>query len=245
VGLPFFVCDANVSMSGWGTALPVYLLAERPGGPWVLLGGSLLTVGADADGVEVSLRAGRLVCPACTGSLIPWGFARPRSVRTADGPVRLRPRRSMCVGCGQTHVLLSLVSLLRRADSAAVIGVALTARAAGVGHARIAAGLAVASSTVRGWLRRFGSRAEEIRAAFTVLTRDLDPDPPPIEATGSAFADAARAVLSAAAAAGARWPFVFTVSAWEFAGAVTNGRLLSPSGAEMLTNTTRPWAEHR
>ena len=116
------VCDANVSTSGWGTALPVYLLAERPGGPWVLLGGSLLTVGADADGVEVSLRAGLLVCPSCSGSLSPWGFARGRWLRTVDGPVLLRPRRSMCAGCGRTHVLLSLVSFLRRADSAAVIG---------------------------------------------------------------------------------------------------------------------------
>jgi hypothetical protein len=243
--LPFFVCDANVSMSGWGTALPVYLLAERPGGPWVLLGGSLLTVGGDADGVEASLRAGLLVCPSCAGSLSPWGFARARSLRTADGSVWLRPRRSRCAGCGRTHVLLSLVSFLRRADCAAVIGAALVGRAAGLGHRRIAAGLAVASSTVRGWLRRFAAHAERIRAVFTVLARDLDPDPPPIEATSSAFADAASAVGAAAAAAGGRWPFVFTVSVWEFAAAVTGGRLLAPCGPAMLTNTTRPWAEHR
>jgi hypothetical protein len=211
----------------------------------VLHGGSLLTVGVDADGVEASLRAGLLMCPSCTGSLSPWGFARARSVRTADGLVRLRPRRCLCVSCGRTHVLLSLVSLLRRADGAAVIGAALAGRAAGLGHRRIATGLAVASSTVRGWLRRFTARAEPIRAAFTVLARDLDPDPPPIEATSSVFADAAIAVLSAAAAAGARWPFVLTVSAWEFAGAVTNGQLLAPSGPAMLTNTTRPWAGHQ
>jgi hypothetical protein len=150
----------------------------------------------------------------------------------------------MCVGCGRTHVLLSLVSFLRRADSAAVIGAALVGRAAGLGHRRIATGLAAASSTVRGWLRRFGAHAERIRAAFTVLARDLAPDPPPIEATGSAFADAASAVLSAAAA-GVRWPFVLAVSVWEFAGAVTGGRLLAPSGPAMLTNTTRPWAGYR
>jgi hypothetical protein len=243
--LPFFVCDANVSMSGWGTALPVYLLAEGPGGPWVLLGGSLLTVGGDADGVEASLRAGLLVCPSCAGSLGPWGFARARSLRTAGGSVWLRPRRSMCAGCGQTHVLLSLVGLLRRADSAGVIGVGLAGRAAGLGHRRIAAGLGVASSTVRGWLRRFAAHAERIRAAFTVLARDLDPDPPPIEATDSVFADAVIAVHAAASAAGLRWPFVLTVSVWEFAGAATGGALLAPSGPGMLTNTTRPWAEHR
>jgi hypothetical protein len=151
----------------------------------------------------------------------------------------------MCVGCGRTHVLLSLVSLLRRADGAAVIGAALAGRAAGLGHRRIAAGLALPASTVRGWLRRFTALAEPIRAAFTVLARDLDPDPPPIEVTSSVFADAASAVVSAAAAAGVRWPFMLTLSAWEFAGAVTNGGLLSPCGPAMLTNTTRPWAEHR
>ena len=98
---------------------------------------------------------------------------------------------------------------------------------------------------MRGWLRRFAAHAERIRAAFTVLARDLDPDPPPIEATGSVFADAAIAVRAAAAAAVVRWPLVLTVSVWEFAGAVTGGTLLAPSGPAMLTNTTRPWAEHR
>lgn len=211
----------------------------------MLLGGSLLTVGADADGVEASLRGGLLACPSCAGSLSPWGFARARSLRTAGGAVWLRPRRSMCAGCGRTHVLLSLVGLLRRADSAAVIGVGLAGRAAGLGHRRIAAGLGIASSTVRGWLRRFAAHAERIRAGFTVLAGDLDPDPPPIEAASSVFADAVSAVKAAAAAAVVRWPFVLTVSAWEFAAVVTNGRLLSPSGPAMLTNTTRPWAEHR
>jgi hypothetical protein len=142
-------------------------------------------------------------------------------------------------------VLLSLVSLLRRADSAGVIGAALAGRAAGLGHRRIAAGLGVAASTVRGWLRRFAVQAESVRAAFTVLARDLDPDPPAIEASGSVFADAVSAVVSAAAAAGVRWPFVLMVSVWDFAGAVTNGALLAPSGPAMLTNTTRLWAGQR
>jgi hypothetical protein len=142
-------------------------------------------------------------------------------------------------------VLLSLVSFLRRADCAVVIGAALVGRAAGLGHRRIATGLAVASSTVRGWLRRFAAHAEGIRAGFTVLARDLDPDPGPIEATGSVFADAVSAVRAAASAAGVRWPFVLTVSMWEFAGVVTGGRLLAPCGPAMLTNTTRPWAGHR
>jgi hypothetical protein len=205
----------------------------------------MLTVGVDADGVEAALRSGSLACPSCAGSLSPWGFARARSLRTSNGLIWVRPRRSACAACGRTHVLLPLVGLLRRADSAAVIGAGLAGRAAGLGHRRIAAGLGVAASTVRGWLRRFAARAEWIRAAFTVLTRDLDADPPPIEAGGSLFADAVTAVRAAAAAAGLRWPLVSTVSVWEFAGAVTGGRLLSPSSPAVLTNTTRPWAGHR
>jgi len=205
----------------------------------------MLTVGADADRVEASLRAGLLACPSCGDSLSPWGFARVRSLRGVGESVWLRPRRSICVGCGRTHVLLSLVGLLRRADSAVVVGAGLAGRAMGLGYRRVAVALGVAASTVRGWLRRFAEHAERIRASFTVLARDLDPDPPPIEATGSVFADAVAAVEMAASAAGLRWPVVLTVSAWEFAGAVTGGGLLTPSGPAMLTNTTRPWAEHR
>jgi hypothetical protein len=95
--------------------------------------------------------------------------------------------------------------------------------------------LAVTSSTVRGWLRRFTALAEPIRAGFTVLARDLDPDPPPIGATGSVFADAAGAVLSAASAAAVRWPFVLAVSAWEFAGA----GLRSPAPSAVPPSGTR------
>jgi hypothetical protein len=35
----------------------------------------------------------------------------------------------------------------------------------------------MAAATVRGWLRRFGSRAQALRSAFTVLACALNPDP--------------------------------------------------------------------
>ena len=41
------------------------------------------------------------------------------------------PRRSRCTGCGVTHVLLPVLLLARRADTAAVIGAGLTAKATG------------------------------------------------------------------------------------------------------------------
>jgi hypothetical protein len=75
------------------------------------------------------------------------------------------------VGCLVTHVLLPVTVLLRRADAAVVIGAAFTARAAGVGHRRIAVCLGVPAGTVRGWLRRWGGRLEAARVHFTVVAR--------------------------------------------------------------------------
>jgi hypothetical protein len=208
----------------------------------VLRGGSLLTVNVDAVGVEKMLRAGLLSCPTCTAAVSPWGFARLRWLRSADGLVRLRPRRSRCSGCGATHVLLPLVALLRRADAVGVIGTALALKAAGQGHRRIAEGLGRAAGTVRGWLRRFGRRAEALRRAFTGLAVSVAADSAPVEAAGSQFADAVAAVGAAVAAMGRRWPQMLTVSAWEIACAVTNGQLLARSGLAESINTSCLWA---
>jgi len=69
---------------------------------------------------------------------------------------------------------MSTDCLLRRRDLAEVIGAALVAKVAGLGHRR--AGAAGAPpSTVRSWLRRFAASAEAIRVWFTVLAHDLNP----------------------------------------------------------------------
>jgi hypothetical protein len=143
-------------------------------------------------------------------------------------------------------VLLPVVGLLRRADAVGVIGAAVAAKAAGVGHRRIAGWLGRPAGTVRGWLRRFGWRAEAVRVAFTELLCGLDPDPPVLEPAGSDLADAVAAVLAAAGAVVRRWGEpVLGLSAWELAGAVTGGRLLLPGfSAEStvdLANTSCPW----
>jgi hypothetical protein len=139
-------------------------------------------------------------------------------------------------------VLLPLVGLVRRADTAAVIGAGLEARAQGLGARRIAALLGRPAATVRGWLRRFAGRAEAVRRMFTGLLGALDADPPGLVPAGSAMADAVAAVRAAAAAVGRRWGGrVLAVSAWEVAAAVTNGRLLAPVLPVELTNTSRPW----
>jgi Homeodomain-like domain len=140
-----------------------------------------------------------------------------------------------------THVLLLVDTLLRRADTAAVIGSALLAKAAGQGHRCIATRLGRAPSTVRGWLRRFGSRAESVRAAFTALAVTLVVDAVLPEPAGGVFADAVAAVGAAASAAARRFG-VAVVSGWRLATAVSNGRLLAPGWPGGSCNTGWPWA---
>ena len=111
---------------------------------------------------------------------------------TRDGGLWVVPRRSRCTGCGATHVLLPVLLLVRRADTAAVIGAGLTAKATGAGHRLIAALLGRPPETVRGWLRRFADRVEAVRAVFTRWCRDLAPDPVLPGPAGSAWADAHR-----------------------------------------------------
>jgi hypothetical protein len=94
--------------------------------------------------------------------------------------------------------------LLRRRDAVEVIGEALAAKAAGVGHRPLALSLCLPRETVRGWLRRFAGGVEAVRAVFTRWCRDLAPDPVLPGTAGSAWADAIAAVLAVAAAVGAR-----------------------------------------
>lgn len=189
----------------------------------------MVTVEIDPVVIEQRLGSGGLACPGCAGRLAGWGRARTRVVRGPDGPRVVRPRRSRCSRCRATHVLLPVLLLLRRADTAAVIGAALAARAGGQGHRRIAATLGRAPDTVRGWLRRFAARVEAIRAVFTGWCRALDPDPVLPGPAGTAWADAVAAIDAAARAVGVRFGSgVVGVPVWQVASAVSAGRLLSP-----------------
>jgi hypothetical protein len=141
--------------------------------------------------------------------------------------LELTPRRSRCSSCLVTHVLLPVVALLRRVDLAEVIGAALAARAMGGGARTIAGLLGRHPDTVRGWLRRFASRAEVVRRLFTGLLVEVAPDPVVPAATRTVFADAVAAVVGAAVAVAARWPQLGEVPVWHAAVAATRGRLLS------------------
>ena len=197
----------------------------------------MVTVGADVDGVERRLVSGELSCPDCAGVLSGWGHARCRTLRGLAGPVALCPRRSRCTRCGVTHVLLPVVALARRADTAAVIGAALVAKARGVGFRRIAAGLGCPVETARGWLRRFAGRAEAVRAVFTWWLRALESDPVLPEPAGGLWADAVTAILAAARAVAGRFA-LGTVVPWEVAVAVSAGCLLAPGWPEKMINTS-------
>lgn len=203
----------------------------------------MLTVGNDESEVERRLLEGRMECPGCGGQLRGWGHARDRQIRLGgEARRRLRPRRAMCGECGRTHVLLPAWVLARRADGASVIGEALALAAAGLGCATIAGRLGRAAATVRGWLRRFASRAEALRSAFTVLACALDADPLLPGPAGSATADAVAAIAAAAVAAARRWGrAALAVSAWELASAVTSGGLLSPGAAVQMASTSCLW----
>ena len=158
-------------------------------------------VGIDPFEVDRLLLEGLLACPGCEQVLRPWGWARLRSVRELAEVVVVRPGRSLCSGCSCTHVLLPELLLVRRADTAAVIGEALTLKAVGRGHRAIATMLDRPVGTVRAWLRRFASRAEGIRVLFTGLLFVLDPEADGPRPAGSLFADAVEVIGLAAAAA--------------------------------------------
>jgi hypothetical protein len=208
----------------------------------------VLTVNADRDVVGRQLGGGKLACPSCGGVLARWGNGVARRVRLACGPdgeqdrhVALVPRRSRCRGCGRTHVLLPAWCLARRADAGEVIGFALEAKAAGAGHRVIAGRLGRPASTVRGWLRAFASRAEQVRSVFTALAASLVTDPPLPAPAGSPAADAVAAVAAAAAAA-AVVPGAGTVARWQLAAAVTCGLLLAPAWPARVASTSWLWA---
>ena len=200
----------------------------------------MLTVNGDRGAVERQLAEGELECPSCGGVLSGWGHARPRPVRMLARPDEaLVPRRSRCrQGCGGTHVLLPAQFLSRRADAGAVIGAALEAAAAGAGHRKVAAGLGRPASTVRGWLRRFAGRAEQVRVFFTVLLARTGPDPVMPAGAAGPVAAAVSAVAGAAAAVAQRWPAVGAVPVWAAASAASGGLLLAPGWPPAGRNTS-------
>jgi len=199
----------------------------------------VLTVNGDRDAVERQLERGELACPSCGGVLGGWGEAVTRPVRQLEGDdERVTPRRSRCRACGATHVLLPARLLSRRADAGAVIGRALEESAVGAGHRKIAELVERPVSTVRGWLRRFAARAEEVRAFFTVLLARTSPDPVMPAGAAGPVAAAVSAIAGAAVAVAQRWPELGTVPVWTAASAASGGLLIAPGWPGQGRNTS-------
>ncbi len=120
--------------------------------------------------------------------------------------------------------MLPDLALLRRHDEIAVIGIAIGANVAGEGYRRIARRLGVPADTVRGWLRRFGERAELIRTHFTRCAVVLDLELQPVLPAGSGIADA----LEAIAVAVRGWVLRFGPgNPWRIASRLSGGGLLA------------------
>jgi hypothetical protein len=131
-------------------------------------------------------------------------------------------------------VLLPDEALLRRRDRVAVVGEAIRAKVAGEGHRKIAQRLEVPKDTVRGWLRRFAERAEELRAHFTRWAVVLDAELGPVVPAGGGIADALEAIAIATRA----WMLRFgPAAAWSVVSRLSSGCL--------LCNTTCPLAPVR
>ena len=204
-----------------------------------------MTVGLNRAAVETALGCGGLRCPTagCGGLLGPWGWARERAVR---GVGRLLPRRSRCLGCRRTQVLLPASVLLRRADAVTVIGAALLAKAGGWGHRRVAARLGRPASTVRGWLRRITAVADRVLAVLAAVAAELGAEFVPPAPTTEPVA-AVVELVGALARAAAR-QLGGSCSPWRLAAVVSGGRLLGPNGPDLLpgwgpgSNTSWLWA---
>src|SRR5450755_1934471 len=98
----------------------------------------MLQVAITPDQVEAALAAGEFACPACSGPLSPWGYARSREVRLVREVRWVTPRRARCEQCETTHVLSPAWLVSRRRDGAEVIGEALRLADGGMGHRTIA-----------------------------------------------------------------------------------------------------------
>ena len=161
-------------------------------------------------------------CPVCSHDWVTFDGFYPRHTRRG----RVSIQRVWCTneGCVQrSHSLLPDVLVSGRVDLASVIGWALEAKAAGVGHRSIAQQLQVPAATVRGWLRRAAVTGGQVAGRLMKVARAADPagrDPP----GGGGVATLVGAVTMAAGA----WSSLSDepVERWRFAVAHTGGRLL-------------------
>ncbi len=153
-----------------------------------------------------------------------------RTVRDGDDR-RLWVRRSRCVACRASHVLLPAFCLLGRLYGAEVIGAAVATIIAGALTRTVAEDGGFPYTTVRDWRRRHRDRAPVLAAGFAALAVELGGVAPALAALPE------RAALEAldAAWAVARARFGVAVPGlWQFWALVSGGAVLA-------TTTDTPW----
>ncbi|MGW3956838.1 DUF6431 domain-containing protein [Streptomyces sp. NPDC004752] len=185
----------------------------------------------DTAAARRALARRLLWCPGCGSPLRPWGQARPRAVRDADGrDLVVRPDRARCTACQATHVVLDAALLPRRAYTVRVIGRALLGAARGQGHRPIAAQLAVPEGTVRSWLRRARQSAHHLWTIGVQAVVALNADALPTREQPNRLAYAIEALV-AAAVVGQSQLGTPAVDLWSRITVLTRGQLLVPAPA--------------
>lgn len=180
---------------------------------------------------EQALGAGEIGCPhpGCGGTLKRWGYGRRRRIRSlAAQTIDVHPRRARCTRCARTQILLPTNVQPRLPDTTEVIGTALTSKADGHGHRRIATALDRSPSTVRRWMRRATHHAhlEWLWQRGSQALIRLDPDAfNQLPRATSPLRDAL--TVLAAAACAARQRLGLTDPLWTLIGLHTQGRLLA------------------
>ena len=136
----------------------------------------MLMVCVEQAWVEAELVGGRLGCPSCRGVLGPWGGMLGSGCCAARWGIGGCGRVERAAGSALGRMCFCRMCLVRRRDEVSVIGGAIEANIAGEGYRPIAERLGVPKDTVRGWLRRFIGRADQVRAHFTRWAGALDPE---------------------------------------------------------------------
>ena len=191
---------------------------------------SLILLLSNEQVLERKLVTGEISCPDCGASVVAWGFARRRVLRTLGGSRTIAPRRARCSSCKKTHVVLPSEVVPRRRDDAGVIGHALLRAASGARAGEIARELGRSRETVRNWISRFTDNAlvTEVIGTQALLTFDAHADPMRLVWRSTPLARAVEALgLCVAAVVRLFGPLTPAATPWSVVNVVTGGHLLS------------------
>lgn len=181
------------------------------------------------------IEAPRPACPRCSGPTGRWS-GYERHLRDERDRLIWIPR-VRCGACGVTQALLPWFVVARRWDVVEVIGSALEMAAEGWGHRRIARMTGRPETTVRGWCRRFRSRAG--LAAEILLARAVSWGWSDWELPTSPL----RRCLAAVEALVSQWRRRHgPVRAWRLTNLITGGGLLTTNMTSLLAaGPAWPW----